>query len=155
MVALLLASEVKPLVLKELTAADIEAVKAKARPGATMTGTHRPIDAKLWSKGEWRKLADGKRGWQWAVRSPKAVGLRLHFVNFHVGEGEVRIRTMGTKPENYGPYKADGYNRDGDFWSDTVFADMVIVEFRPADLKSKTIPFQIKEISHLFRSPLD
>lgn len=145
----------KPQVLKEVTEAEIEAVKAKARPGAVMTGIHRPIDPKLLTKGKWVKLSDGSKVWRLAIRSPKAVGLRLHFVDFHAGQSLVRISTAGDKPESFGPYTQDGYNRDGDFWSDTVFADAVTVEFRPASGREIPIPFKIKEISHLFRSPLN
>ena len=149
-VVLTLAADLKPhVVLKELTAAEIETVKAKARPGATVTGTHRSIDSKMLTRGRWNRSV-----WTWTIRSPKAVGLRLHFVDFHAGKGEVRIRTAGAKPESYGPYTGDGYNQDGDFWSDTVFADTVTVEYRPADPRSRSIPFKVKEVSHMFQSPL-
>lgn len=154
-VVLTLAADIKPQVLKELTAAEIDAVKAKARPGATVTGTHRAVEAKLLGKGQWQKAAHGTRVWRWAIRSPKAVGLRLHFVDFQVGNGQVWIETVGAKRERYGPYSGAGYNRDGDFWSDAVFADTVTVEYRPADSRSRTIPFKIREISHMFRSPLE
>ena len=51
----------------------------------------------------------------------------------------------------FGPYTGSGIDETGDFWSHTVFADTVVVEYL-ADRQGETVPFSITRIAHLMAS---
>ena len=135
--------------LKKLTAAD----RPKQVDGAMIAGMHRTLPADALKRGRWTKLASAQSVWRLGLKSPDASGIRVHFRDFDVAGGSVWIySTAGTKPEVAGPYSGGGPNRDGDFWSDVVFADRVVIEYKPAHgvRASGTPPFRIPEISHLW-----
>jgi hypothetical protein len=136
--------------LKKLTAAD---QPKQAASGAMIAGMHRTLPADALKRGRWTKLASGESVWRLGVKSQDASGIRIHFRNFAAAGGSVWIySTLGMKPEVAGPYSGGGPNRDGDFWSDVVFADTVVMEYKPARgvRASGTPPFRIPEISHLW-----
>ncbi|HUQ91265.1 MAG TPA: hypothetical protein VM120_06270 [Bryobacteraceae bacterium] len=108
-------------------------------------GKHRSLPAAALKKGRWVKLSDGRRLWRLAIHSPKAVGIRVHFTRFAAGPGKVWLYGGA---ESVGPYTAAGIDETGSFWTDTVFSDLVTVEYEG---KLASPPFQIVEITHLFR----
>ncbi len=71
--------------------------------------------------------------------------MRLHFREFSEGELWVYNDT-----DTEGPFTSRGPNGDGDFWTGVVRGDTVIIEFR-STRKHKSSPFQLQEISHLWR----
>ncbi len=105
---------------------------AERRPGAA--GMHRPV-----------KLS-GRPGQQ-AIRSPGAIGLRVHFTRFSVGGGRVWVHDgRRHSSQKHGPYTSGGLFGDGDFWSDVLYGDTVVVEYQPDGVGA----FHILEISHLW-----
>jgi hypothetical protein len=119
--------------------------------GAMVAGTHRSLPSNSVKRGGWTKLPGGGSVWRVALKTPGAEGVRIHFTQFDAAKGRVWIYAeRDLKPEVAGPYT--GPNRDGDFWSGTVFSDTVIVEYQPpaGARASGAPPFQIPEISHLW-----
>jgi len=111
--------------------------EAERRPGAS--GTHR----KVGFKGP----SNARQSWRQALRSPGAVGMRVHFTGFSVGGGRVWLHDgRRFKPQIAGPYTKRGIFGDGDFWSDVLYGDTVVVEYEPEEAGS----FQIPVISHLW-----
>jgi hypothetical protein len=107
------------------------------RPEAS--GTHRKVGL--------RGPSNPRQGWRQALRSPGAVGLRVHFTGFSVGGGRVWLHDgRRFKPQVFGPYTKRGLFGDGDFWSDVLYGDTVVVEYEPEGSGS----FQIPVISHLW-----
>ena len=137
------------VVLKKLTAAD----RPKQVNGAMIAGMHRTLSANALKRGRWTKFASGESVWRLGLKSPDASGIRVHFRDFDAAGGSVWIySTAGAKPEVVGPYSGGGPNRDGDFWSDVVFVDTVVIEYKPARgaRAAGAPPFRIPEISHLW-----
>jgi hypothetical protein len=136
----------KPLEKKE-----VDAVKAKAAE-ARAVGAHRPLEARSLDKGKWKKLSNGASVWRLGIESPGAAGLRVHFTGFDAGEGKLWLHAQAGhgKPEVAGPYSGKGPHKDGDFWSDVVFSSSIVIEYQPAG-SAQTVPFRIREISHLIQ----
>ena len=121
-------------------------------PMPLQIGSHRPVQGDAINKGKWAKLPDGRRIWRLEIQSPGAKRLRLHFDNFAVGKG--RVWLLDGPPGDVkvsGPYSGKGIDGIGEFWSDTVSGDAVIIEFLPEGKAPKMPPFQLKEISHLYQ----
>lgn len=125
--------------------------------GRRRIGAHRKLPDPL--PGAWTVGEHGARVWRLDLRSMGAVALRLHFTNFHVEEGVVLL--LQPLPEGAAEkerrHQGDGPAGDGEFWSDLIEGDRVVVEYRPASSSptSDALPFRIEEISHLWASPLD
>jgi len=114
-------------------------------------GRHRPLPVEALKKGKWYSLPDGRRLWRLQLEAPGAVGLRLHFVKFAAGTGQVWLYSPGD-PNMAGPYTRRGVGEHGDFWSESIEGAAVMVEFAaPRGYKKKMPPFEISEISHLYR----
>ena len=111
--------------------------EADRRPGAS--GTHRQIGVSSPSRA--------KQLWRQAIRSPGAVGLRVHFTGFAVGNGRVWLHDgRRFQPQVSGPYTGRGVFGDGDFWSEVLYGETVVIEYEPSGSGS----FQVPEISHLW-----
>ena len=119
--------------------------------GRMQAGRHRPLPAGALKKGKWYRSGDGRRLWRLELEAPGAAGMRLHFVKFAAGEGQVWLYSKAD-PHIGGPYTRTGIDASGDFWSDSIEGASLIVEFAaPSGYKAKMPPFQIPEISHLYR----
>ena len=117
-------------------------------------GVHRPVTASMMAAGVWQTNNDGTTVWRVALQSNNAVGLRVHFTSFSVGDGKVWIHDTANPPKQvFGPYNALGVHGNGDMWTEAVFADTVEVEYQPgSQVQSSGLPpFQIAEIAHLYR----
>jgi hypothetical protein len=121
--------------------------------GREEIGKHRPLPASAMKKGRWTRLDDGRRVWRLSIRSPGAVGMRVHFTQFAVGSGKVSLYAGQAGEVRGGPYTGTGIDETGAFWSDTIFSDTVTVEYEaPSGAPGAARPpFQISEISHLFK----
>lgn len=118
--------------------------------GLSAAGLHRKLNEPLPLTGRWQATATGKRAWSAAIHSPGAAALRVHFSNFQAGAGRVWVHSgQPESGEIGGPYTGAGWAGDGDFWSDFVTGDTIVIEYEPADAASTEIPFTAGEVSHL------
>ena len=111
-------------------------------------------------RGAWTTLAGWQPVWRVSLRSLNAWGMRLHFSDFHAGDGRVWLYPKGgdtDKGQFVGPYRGDGMFHDGEFWSGAVPGEEVVLEFAPADpVQDLNAPplFVVDQISDLFNEPL-
>lgn len=67
--------------------------------------------------------------WTMALRSPQALALRLHFVNFDAGSGSVIVYgRRGDEIITLGPFTGKGPQRDGEFWTTSLPGDTAFIE---------------------------
>ena len=119
-----------------------------AKPGTRVrVGVHRGVTPDLLSTGAWETTRDGARVWRMAIRSPGAIAIRIEFFNFSVGEGKVWIHD-GTHVA--GPYSGTGLFDDGHFWSASVPAESVTIEYQaaPGAAPDSVLPFEIRTVAH-------
>jgi hypothetical protein len=92
--------------------------------------------------------ADGSSVWLWAVRSPGAHGLRLHFKGFDVGNASVLAFAEGkTGLIVSGPYSRRGPGERGEFWTELLPGELVFVE-----VTARGEPrLEVDEVLHLDR----
>jgi len=98
--------------------------------------------------GDRLMLASGNWAYRYAVQSDGAVGIRLHFQNFDVHEGEVWVYDIGRRA-SFGPYSGSGPNSNGDFWTPTLPSDTVVVEYDSSQAAVGAPPFVISDIGHI------
>ncbi|MDP2997044.1 MAG: PPC domain-containing protein [Bryobacterales bacterium] len=127
-------------------------VEMAGQAEAKVAGVHRRVDPNLLERGR-AEILDGERSvWRLALHSQEAGGLRVHFTSFDAGSGRVWVHAgTGEESEIHGPYTGKGLYGDGDFWSDVVLGETVVVEYEPGRPMGpgETPPFQIAEVSHL------
>lgn len=103
---------------------------------------------------QWLPLPGGSWVWRGVIRSPGAMGLRLHFERMRLPVGAaVTLFSPDEVEHGYGPYQGLGLNGDGEFWSHTVWSDTAVVEVvmplaPPADPATL---FEITGLSHRYR----
>jgi hypothetical protein len=123
------------------------------RDGLVRVAAHRKLKKTDLSRAIWQKGGD-ERVWRLSLRSTDAVGVRLHFSNFSIGDGQVWVHdTQNPAKQVFGPYAGKGPLGDGDFWTEIVFSDTVEVEYQPGAANSADVqpPFQISQLSHLWQ----
>jgi hypothetical protein len=110
------------------------------------------ITAGVQNLGEWRTLADGTRLWSVTIRSPEAIGMRVHFPELHMPPGaQVLLYNEQDPTECYGPYVAP-YPGDSDIWAATCFSDAVVVECSvPASASLSGVSLKIDRAAHVYR----
>lgn len=128
--------------------------QSSPRRGVVRVATHRSLSEENVAQGTWQTATDGTPVWRLAITSQNALGLRVHFTNFSVGNGKVWIHdTESPARQVFGPYSGTGRNGDGDFWSETVFSPTVEIEYEPAAGASSSglPPFTISELVHIWQ----
>lgn len=137
----------KTLKLKPAPQSQIDTAREAARKrGVGFTGVHLPLDEKTLAKGNWQKAADGKAVWLLKLESPGAVALRLHFLKFDAGKGQLWTHTAA---DSDGPFTGKGPMNDGDFWTAVLDGSSVTIEYVPASgVKEKSLPFQADKLAH-------
>jgi len=120
------------------------------QPQLPLVGIDRSLDRVPQPSGEWLALDDGKAVWRMAIQSDGASGLRVHFHDFAAGDGAVWVYSED-RNQVFGPYTGSGIDESGDFWSHTVFADTVVIEYL-ADQRAETVPFSVTKVAHLMTS---
>jgi len=120
--------------------------KARAR-GVAATGVHVPLAPKAFAEGRWHKLPGGGSVWLLQLESRGAQALRLHVKGFAAGAGQLWVHAG---KEVSGPYTGQGPHGDGEFWTDTIFAPVLTLEFLPAGAPPKALPFTVDLLSHQF-----
>jgi hypothetical protein len=129
-------------------------------PGVRAVGLGRAISPRVMQRGTWTTLQSGQKVWRVSIRSPRAWGVRVHFANFHIANGRVWLYRQGDNIEEgrfTGPYSGDGLLHDGEFWSEPVRGEEIVLEYAPADPGADSTdapPFLVDQISHLFNELL-
>ena len=130
-----------------------EARPVSRKPGLTPVGVNRSLPQDVISQGEWSTSPEGKRVWRLTLTSADAEAMRVHFRDFHVGDGNVWLLGPDNAAATTGPYSKDGLLGDGEFWSDLVEGDSLTVLYEPADNSAvDTVPFSPSAIAHRFPS---
>lgn len=112
---------------------------------ARQSGVVRAVDGLDPAKLDWTVLADGRQDGRLLVESAGAVKVRVHFVNFDAGQGEVWLR-RGDGTVAGGPYTGKGPYGDGDFWSDPAEGSQLQVEWVGG--QDDQPAFRIDRVSH-------
>lgn len=135
-----------PLVIQE------EKSEKKLRVGVVRTFS-RPIkvssDSTLYNTAEGDVRVIG-------LISEGAIYTRVHFTGMSLPAGaKVFVYSTKNPEEFYGPYEGHGQSEDGTFWTPPLEGDSVAIEyFTPTGVSDSTsVPFQVSEISHIYRSP--
>ena len=132
--------------LGALTEAETKPVSRKS--GLVPSGISRALPGDSAAAGEWGTSGTGTKVWRLAVESTGAEAVRVKFTDFHVGAGSVWVLGDST----VGPYTGDGPFGDGEFWSDIVTGQSVVIAYEPAaDSTGDAVPFVAAEVSHRFR----
>ncbi len=146
--------ELSAVTPERITEADLSARQrfGNIHPGPRRVGIVRKIEPVPLS-GESSlptKLENGKSVWTQAIRSPGALGIRLHFANFDVGTGSLLVyaRTTGGLV-TLDPFSEQGPQRKRDFWTASLPGDTVFIEVMGANEPR----FEIAEIVHFDRDP--
>jgi hypothetical protein len=125
-------------------------------------GIARQLRAEIQNEGQWTTLADGTRVWRVAIASPDAWGMRFLVRQFHVEGGKLWIyknsSSTAAEPDSSafaGPYTGDGPLGDGEFWTDPVPGESLVIEYVPAPGdNSGSLPFRIRRALHLYEPTL-
>ena len=133
-----------------LPAIDISKIEKKA---ANQIGFNRTMDASMKTYGKRYANVDGSEIRVLSIKSPGALGIRVHFEDFDIPEGnEVYIYGVASDSQVTGPYTQKGPWGNKEFWSSTVDGDTAIIEYYA---KVEGGDFRFSEISHIYESPYD
>jgi hypothetical protein len=119
-------------------------------------GVHRPLRITTSEAGEWIPVAGG-RVWTISLKSPGAVGLRVHFQSLRLPPGATLFLYAPADADKVFTFDGRGPQGGADFWSPTLVGETVHLElFEPGNGKAaaKLSPLEIREVSHLYRHPL-
>jgi fimbrial isopeptide formation D2 family protein len=149
-------AQVEQSKIRRLPALDPRAIreeesKKKLRIGVVRTFS-RPV--KVSSDSTLRRIAEGDVRVIGLV-SEGALYTRVHFTGMSLPAGaRVFVYSLKNPEEFYGPYVGRGPSVDGTFWTPPVKGDSVAIEyFTPTGVSdSANTPFQVPEISHIYRS---
>ncbi|MGE0481322.1 MAG: hypothetical protein AB7Q17_12705 [Phycisphaerae bacterium] len=143
-----------PLSSEAIAAADARAAERYrgVNPGPARIGVVRPLaDHAVVLPGGGalvRDAATGEFAWTFAIASPGALELRVHFTEFDVGRCRlVMYAYENGAPVVHGPYTGLGRERDGAFWSTTLPGDRVYFEITGPDQPA----LRIDELVHVDR----
>ena len=120
--------------------------------------------------GHWYDLADGGRLWTVDLKSPAALGLRLHFDRLRLPAG-ARIAVYSPDDlDRAAHYRRTGEDLQGEpraeqlesaellskgGWTGTVAGDTARIEVvLPRGAKSRALPFVLDQVQHLYRDPV-
>jgi len=158
-----------PLTLRLTADEESDLKKRQAVPGGpAVVGRSKPLalavrfsglDAKLLTEsarpvagGFLRSTSDGGFVWAAAVRSEGAGAVRVHINGLNL-PSDADLFYFSPEGQAFGAYGGQGPNRDGDFWTHTVFGQVGVVLLRhygpagAADLAR--ISFSIADVGHI------
>lgn len=134
-----------PQILDPVTESERRAIPEL--PGVPTAGLHRKLTLPASRTGHWEAIGS-RRVWRTSIHSPGARSLRVHFSDFNAGAGRVWVHNgSAEQPEIGGPYTGLGWTGDGDFWSDIISGDTIVIEYEAASADQRA-PFEVTEISH-------
>ncbi len=133
-----------PVQFDALTA---EAKKPKVEGRLRSVGLSRQLAPRTLQRGEWSSRSGNRRVWRLLLQTAEAKIVRVHFLNFHVGDGAVYV----TNPDNLTQtfrFTKDGPFGDGEFWSPLIHANSAMVEWETDNTGAATQPpFEIDTIN--------
>ncbi|MGI8432324.1 MAG: trypsin-like serine peptidase, partial [Chthoniobacterales bacterium] len=125
-------------------------VPAPSRTIPLQVGINRRVSLSPVAGGRRFRNPDGTQTTVFAIKSPGAVGVRVHFDRFKIPAGdEVYVRGLNAKRSSGGPYRENGTWNDGQFWSATVEGDTAVIEYQS---RSGEGTFIVSEIAHIYRN---
>jgi len=127
---------------------------ANVNPGPVRVGLVRSVGAtplSLAGGSFSRSLSsEGENVWTLAIRSSGAIGIRIHFSKFDVGNGSVLVSARDAEGVIvHGPYTKKGPNQTGDFWTASLPGDLAFIEVSGADQPR----LEVAEILHFDKHP--
>ena len=132
-------------ILIELPALDLKSIKHRE---ANQIGTNRSVDISSHSHGQRFNQSDGTQIQLFAIKSPRAVRVRVHFTNVNLPAGDaLYVYAASQDAVVAGPYRGKGPWNSGDFWSNSIEGDTVVVEYFSRTGQGS---FNIPEISHIY-----
>lgn len=150
--------ELRTVTAEDITMADKEFEERFGHvwPGPARVGLVRTIEPVPLSVNdrfaERIELPDRRNLWTFAIRSPEAYGIRVHFTNFDMGAGSLLIYARdGEQLIVRGPYSGKGPNRNGDFWTPSLPGETVFIEVTGIEEPH----LEISEIVHFDWNPTD
>ncbi len=124
--------------------------------GALRIGIVRPL-AEPYSlvaakKPKWSRMRDASRVWAVIVQSEGAEGVRINLDNVHLPKGARLIATSLANPdESVGPYDLKDALASENFWTETIFADAVVLECQvDATADEEDVSFDIVRVAHMY-----
>ncbi|NUN96313.1 MAG: hypothetical protein HUU16_09080 [Candidatus Omnitrophica bacterium] len=144
--------------LSEEESADLyDADQVGLTPECLRVGVVRPveIDGPILGKAAYGKFTPLSTGRVWTVRirSIDAKGLRVHFEGVDLAEGETLVVYDPASPVSRdAPATGKGPNSDGEFYSPTVFAEEILIEYRFV-AETEFPRFRVTGIVHLAEKP--
>lgn len=107
---------------------------ARAEPGLPREiGIVRPLPGGIIdpaTHGTWSIDPDGSAVWRLQLSSPGARAMRIHFGAFDLPDNSQLLVTSPTPGARVHDYKGAGPLNKGEFWSHTIYADTVLIEYR-------------------------
>ncbi|MGA7413411.1 MAG: trypsin-like peptidase domain-containing protein [Bryobacteraceae bacterium] len=138
--------------LLELPALEPDTISQLSEPPhESRVGVNRPLVGFDASSGQWWTNMDGSKVWSLQVRSLGATGVRLHIKNFDVGTGTLWVFDPN-QVESAVSFTAKGPHGSGGFWTNTIFAETVQVDFMPEPGASPQLSFLVPELYHWWAS---
>lgn len=122
---------------------------AEQKSDLPAVGLTRPLPPEAVRAGRCETLPDGNTAWRLELHSPNAAGLRLRFEDFDTAEGQLWVYSG---QDIHGPYGGRGPLNTGQFWSPTIFADRVVIEYDlPAGTRCREEPpFRVTAVAHFW-----
>ncbi len=130
--------------LPELDAGALDRMRAEHGPG--WLGPVRSLPPEI--GGTWAWTREGQRVWRVTIRATGARALRVRFEGFRV-QGSLWMYGDEWNGPHIGPYRDEGPQGDGSFWSAFVFAESVTVEYVPDNVATapESVPFRIRSVA--------
>jgi Trypsin-like peptidase domain len=143
----------QPVPLLELPALAADTISQLSQPPyESRVGANRPLPGFGATAGQWWISTDGSKSWSLRIRSSGATGLRLHIKSFDVGTGRLLVFDPNN-PSSANTYTAKGPQSTGEFWTTTIFAETLQLEFIPANDASPSLSFLVPEVFHWWTTP--
>src|SRR5262245_42312560 len=116
------------------------------RGGITRAGVRRRLATM--SYRPWITASTDGQVVKFAISSPGALQMRIHFRNFDVGNAEVWVHAPGAEFAP-APYRNKGIFADGEFWSASVIGDTAVISvLRDSATSWSGMPFEIDQVVH-------
>ncbi len=124
---------------------DLNAIRPEA---ANQIGVGRVVGISSTAIGKLIVNQDGSKIRVFAIKSPGAHGIRIHFEDFDLPAGD-EVYLYNATPDSFvaGPYIEQGSFGNKEFWSNTIDGDTVIIEHH---IKNDERSIYLSAISHIY-----